>query len=222
MEETSRATSEAFVQIVGNNKLQNELLLSFLKEKTGCEGACVSSLQFGIPPNNGSPACSQFLLVDCYDSNVENLWSDIADRKQSNGNHCYCALCNVEPGMKLEETAMALGIHGIFYKSDPLHNIPKGICAILDGDLWYSRKVLSKLLMNNNSVKTTGKDTAADTLSDREREILTLIASGYSNKGIADELCISGHTVKTHTYNIYKKIGVNNRLQATLWAARYL
>ena len=61
-----------------------------------------------------------------------------------------------------------------------------------------------------------------DLLTIREKEILALVSSGYGNQQIADELCISIHTVKTHTYNIYQKIGVSSRLQATLWAAKYL
>jgi DNA-binding CsgD family transcriptional regulator len=59
-------------------------------------------------------------------------------------------------------------------------------------------------------------------LTRREREILDLIADGFSNQQIADELFISPHTVKTHLHNIFKKINVKRRLQAALWAAKNL
>lgn len=62
----------------------------------------------------------------------------------------------------------------------------------------------------------------ASGLTRREREILDLIASGFSNQQIADELFISPHTVKTHLHNIFKKINVKRRLQAALWAAENL
>ncbi len=59
-------------------------------------------------------------------------------------------------------------------------------------------------------------------LTRREIEILDLIADGFSNQQIADELFISPHTVKTHLHNIFKKINVKRRLQAALWAAKNL
>lgn len=59
-------------------------------------------------------------------------------------------------------------------------------------------------------------------LTRREVEILDLIAAGYANQQIADELFISPHTVKTHLHNIFKKINVKRRLQAALWAAKNL
>ncbi|MFW6139166.1 MAG: response regulator transcription factor, partial [Spirochaetota bacterium] len=59
-------------------------------------------------------------------------------------------------------------------------------------------------------------------LTSREIEILTLIAIGKRNEEIAEKLFISPHTVKTHLYNIFKKINVSDRLQAAFWAAHHL
>jgi DNA-binding NarL/FixJ family response regulator len=52
------------------------------------------------------------------------------------------------------------------------------------------------------------------TLSEREREVVTLIASGSTNREIADELYLSPHTVKEYTSGVYRKLGVRNRAQA--------
>ena len=52
-------------------------------------------------------------------------------------------------------------------------------------------------------------------LTKREKEILKLASQGYSNKKIADELCISYHTVKFHLENIYRKLNIHNKVEAT-------
>ena len=59
-------------------------------------------------------------------------------------------------------------------------------------------------------------------LTTRETEILQMLTAGYSNGRIADGLCISPHTVKTHLYNAYKKIKAHGRLQAALWTVTNL
>ncbi len=57
-------------------------------------------------------------------------------------------------------------------------------------------------------------------LTQREREVLCLIAGGITNKNIAEKLFISHHTVKSHVVHIFNKLGVNDRTQAAVWAAK--
>jgi PAS domain S-box-containing protein len=63
------------------------------------------------------------------------------------------------------------------------------------------------------------KNTAVH-LTGREKEILRLVASGFSNVEIGEVLAISPHTVKTHITNVYEKLGVKDRAQAAVWAVR--
>ena len=61
---------------------------------------------------------------------------------------------------------------------------------------------------------------AVQSLSEREREVLAMVAEGLPNKLIARELAISEKTVKAHLTKVYREIGVTDRTQAALWAQR--
>lgn len=212
----------AYIHVVGMNKLQNDLLLSFLKEKTDLDGKCIKKLETVAPVHKKGQELPQFLLLDWANVDRENIWSDIDSWKNTNSCQCFFTFCNVDPKVEIEKLALTNNIQGLFYKNDPLHIIPKGISAILKGDLWYSRKTLTKCVLEINSSNNFLDHAAASNLTLRQKEILTLMASGCSNKQIAEELCINTHTVKTHVYNIYKKINANSRFQAALWAAKHL
>lgn len=56
----------------------------------------------------------------------------------------------------------------------------------------------------------------------REQEIIRYLMTGASNTEIADSLFVSEHTIKSHLYNVFKKLNVKNRLQAVSWAKEYL
>jgi DNA-binding NarL/FixJ family response regulator len=213
---------DAFINVVGRNMLQNELLLSFLKKEIGLKGASFPRLESITKIDAHEPAIPKLLILDCKHVDMKNLWTDIRSWNCSNSSTCFFVLCNAIADSAFEKKAMDSGIQGIFYNNDPLPLIAKGICAVLQGDLWYSRKAMTKCLMEAKSLADSSTHPAASRLTFREKEILACIASGYTGKAIADEFSISAHTVKTHIYNLYRKINVNNRLQASLWATKYL
>jgi LuxR family transcriptional regulator, positive regulator of biofilm formation len=211
------------IHVVGKNKLQNELLLSFLKEKIHLEVTCSQKLEPASPINKNDSTTSQFLLIDCTGFDLEKLWSEIDSWKNSIPSQSFVALCNVDPNMKIEKCAINNNIQGLFYIDDQPDVIKKGISAILKGDFWYTRKTMTTFLMEPQlSANSPQNKYPDDLLTLREREVLALIVSGESSRQVSEKLCISQHTVKTHIYNIYNKINVKSRLQATLWAAKYL
>jgi len=213
---------DAFLNIVGGNMLQNELLLSFLKEETGLKGTYSPNLESIPAIDANESAIPKLIILDCKNIDVKNLWADIHKWNGSNICPCFFVLCNAEPDLRFEKSAMDNSIQGIFYNNDPLPLISKGICAVLNGDIWYSRKTLNKILIEKRSSAKSPAHPALSRLTGREKQVLSCIASGYTSQAISDELNISMHTVKTHIYNIYKKINANNRLQAALWATKYL
>ena len=115
---------------------------------------------------------------------------------------------------------MQQGVRGIFYDDDSLPQFLKGVQAIINGQLWLSRKIMTKCILSKGLDNRSETDSSI--LTPRESEILALLAVGATNEKIAERLYISSHTVKTHLYNIYKKINVPNRFQAALWAAKNL
>ena len=216
------SVSNAFINIVGRNMMQNELLRLFLKKKTGFKGKCFPTLESITKFDAHESSIPQVFIIDCKNVDMKNLWVDIHECNCSHGFPCFFVLGNAIVDSVFEKKAMDTGIQGIFYNNDPLPLIAKGICAVLKGDLWYSRRALTKCLMRAKFSANSSTHPSVFRLTSREKEILACIASGYAGKAIADELFISNHTVKTHIYNIYRKINVNNRLQASLWAAKFL
>ncbi|MGD2186813.1 MAG: response regulator transcription factor [Desulfobacterales bacterium] len=223
----SRSTSrigekslEPQVHIVGPLTFQNELMAWYLQENTGLICAC--SKKLNVDSISDPPAEKTVLiLMDCLGNNLNSLWSTIRSFYDSGHKGYYIALFNMATGQPFGNDLVKKGVRGIFYNNDPLPNLAKGVPAILNGELWYSRKDLMKCLLDSD----TDSDFALESkglLTSREKEILILIASGISNTQIAEQLSISRNTVKTHLYNIYNKIKVPNRLQAALWAAKHL
>lgn len=127
-------------------------------------------------------------------------------------------LFNVPADLEFQKKFVLKGVCGFFYEHAPLDNFMKGVRAILDGKLWLSREMMTQCIFEDTDNDKSSKRISEE-LTERQIEILAMIAIGATNDEIADKLCISPHTVKTHLYRIFKKINVPNRVQAALWAA---
>jgi len=217
---TKEAATDHHVHIIGRNDLQNELLKRFLAEETGIE-CTYGPDQDTLADGSDSPPAPGLVLYDCFGKDVKRLWADLEARGNPGTPEQQIAFFNLDPGFEDEKDFLDRGVRGVFHSNGPLSMIPKGVLAILNGEMWYSRKTLSARILEPERRPNTSAQ-AASSLTAREKEILIGIAAGHSNDDIASGLFISPHTVKTHVYNIYKKINISNRLQAMLWVAKYL
>ena len=213
--------TDRLIYIVGPLKLQNALMASFLERETGAKCLAVEKFHDIQGMNDEKIRQPKLALWDCLGNDLESCLLKFEPDCKEVLNHSAVAFFNVSPDLGIEAEFIAWGVQGFFYEHDHLERFPKGICAIFNGELWFSRKIMSEAMLKNK--KQGGLLTRYETdLTFREIEILAMIAGGASNKMIAEKLYISPHTVKAHLYNIFKKINVTNRLQAALWAAKNL
>ncbi|MDY0851518.1 response regulator transcription factor [Bacillus thuringiensis] len=97
-------------------------------------------------------------------------------------------------------------------------DIADAVRATYDGETVLEPKVTGKMMSRMRQKK---EQPLHDDLTEREFEILLLIAEGKSNQEIADELFIALKTVKTHVSNILNKLNVSDRTQAVIYAFRH-
>ena len=127
--------------------------------------------------------------------------------------------------------AMKLGCSGILLKEAATSLIEKSIQRVFAGEIWLDSNTTAAVIRHFASPRefpaahsgavanTNGKQTRERAqLSQREREIIVLIAQGYKNKEIAEKMFITEQTVKNHLHNVFDKLGVSDRLELALYA----
>jgi DNA-binding NarL/FixJ family response regulator len=113
--------------------------------------------------------------------------------------------------------ALAAGASGYLLKDSDADEVAGAIRAADQGELHLDPAVAKRLMA---SMRTSEREDPAAELTDREREILRMVAAGKANKQIAAELVISERTARTHVSNILRKLNLSSRTQAALWAVR--
>jgi DNA-binding NarL/FixJ family response regulator len=118
--------------------------------------------------------------------------------------------------------AVMAGACGYLLKDSSMEELILGIRAAASGESLISPQIAAKVLrrLRSQSSSVDAAETIRTELSDREIEVLKLIANGKDNAQIARELFISPKTVKNHISNILMKLQIDNRIQAAVYAVR--
>ncbi|KIZ17952.1 response regulator [Streptomyces natalensis] len=114
--------------------------------------------------------------------------------------------------------ALRAGAAGYVYKDIDPEALAAAIRSVDAGHVLLQAEVAGALLSQEEGNNGQGRGTS---LTEREREVLALIADGRSNREIARALVLSEKTVKTHVSNILMKLDLADRTQAALWAVRH-
>ena len=111
------------------------------------------------------------------------------------------------------------GASGFLLKNAPPDTLIEAIRTVASGDALLAPSVTRRLVEEfARRPGATVTSEAADRLTEREREVLVLLARGMTNAEIAEELFVGEATVKTHVSNVLTKLGLRDRVQAVVFA----
>ncbi|MGJ6125650.1 response regulator transcription factor [Mycolicibacterium sp. Y3] len=120
---------------------------------------------------------------------------------------------------ELLSDVLRAGAAGFVLKDSPAEELIRAVRAVGSAQSYLDPAVTARVLTTyRNSAAPVADGSALEELTPRERDVLTLIAKGHTNTEIADELFISGLTVKTHIGRIFTKLGLRDRASAIVFA----
>jgi DNA-binding NarL/FixJ family response regulator len=161
------------------------------------------------------------LLLDLRMPNLDGL-SALQALQQTNKHTRVIVLTASEDKNEFVQ-AMKLGCSGIVLKQTAPDLIVKSIRKVNGGEIWLDSHTTAAVMRqfqtetDGSSSGPGGKGGERSHLSAREREVLTLVAQGYKNREMAEEMFISVQTVKNHLHNIFDKLGISDRLELALY-----
>jgi len=109
--------------------------------------------------------------------------------------------------------AIQAGARGYILKGADRDELARTIRSVADGDAVFGAGIAHRLLRSFGTAETTGRRLLPE-LTDREREVLSLVATGYTNPAIARHLVVSPKTIRNHVSNILTKLQATNREEA--------
>ena len=220
---------DKLIVMLGDNSLQDSMLIGNIRQhtKVRCQMATLKDWQSWILPTESAPGRplpkDKILLVDVSPvdcSQLDEIMLELGQQKSVKGT-IQLAMMNVLPESWAEERVRWSPVNGLFYKGGPHRQLTNGLKSLLRNEYWIPRHLTQRHWEN---LRPAFPSTAEllKRLTPRELQTLMAMKSGGSNSEIADRMNVSPHTIKTYLYNIYPKLLVRNRTEATIWARRHL
>lgn len=179
--------------------------------------------------------------LDSAEDVVELVWQSRPDvllldirMPQGSGLDAVPAVLRINPGTQVlvltacdekEEhvRAFKLGVKGVILKDSARQTLMQAIRTVCQGDMWVDPRMGGTLAeelthLGSDDMPSLRQENG---LTERELEIVRLVASGYKNKEVGSTLTISERTVKTHLTNIFQKLGVRDRVGLVMYALRH-
>lgn len=121
-----------------------------------------------------------------------------------------------------QRKAMRAGAMGIVLKEHAAEVLIKAINKVHEGEVWLDRLLIGKVLQEYVEEKQSDPEKEKiDRLTEREKEVVSLIGEGLKNKQIANRLFISETTVTHHLSSVFSKLEVSDRLELIIYALRH-
>jgi two-component system, NarL family, nitrate/nitrite response regulator NarL len=126
---------------------------------------------------------------------------------------------------QVHNRSIMLGAMGVILKDKAAETLLKAIDRVNAGEVWFDRALMGSLMSEMSRARETRKSDPEleriASLTDREREVVTLVSFGLKNKQIAERLFISDTTVRHHLTSIFSKLGVSDRLELVIYSYRH-
>jgi two-component system, NarL family, nitrate/nitrite response regulator NarL len=117
--------------------------------------------------------------------------------------------------------AMRLGARGVVLKQSASDQLVKSIRRVHDGEIWLDNHMTAEVIDAFRKSAESDQRREKPLVSDREKQIVQLVAQGFRNREIGEKLSITEQTVKNHLHNIFDKLGVSDRLELALYAIHH-
>ncbi|MGB1220928.1 MAG: LuxR C-terminal-related transcriptional regulator, partial [Alcanivoracaceae bacterium] len=180
--------NEQHVYVVGGQHLQNSLLAEFLT-KQSVSASAIKRVE-DVPEADIATTEQSLFLIDFNTVDINAVISYLMEIDQRVDGEMLIGVFNVEDEDSLSRLAGLPMVNGGFLHDCPQEHLLKGVKAMFEGELWLPRKVLQQYLMKSRGFNKTFARSEV-TLTDREVEVLKVLATGAKNSEIAKSLNLS-------------------------------